>query len=123
METPYPSMSSQPPMANATSPISNSSNVENEGEDWGSESSSESAKFDINNEGEDWGSEPANVDNEGEDWSISGDDAVDNSGEEWSKPEPTREPTPKIPTPEPTPDPTIDLLSLLEDAKKTMFCE
>jgi hypothetical protein len=96
----------------STQDTSASTNIDNEGEDWDSDLSSESS----------------NVDNEGEDWGSPENDAVDNSGEDWSKPVPTDAPTPTAqtpiaPTPDPTPEPTIDLLSRLEDTKKTMYCE
>jgi hypothetical protein len=87
--------------------------INNEGEDWGSEN-------DVNNAGEGWGE----VNNEGEDWTGSGKD-VNNEGEDWDTPEPTTtsEPTsPKMPTPEPTSDPTIDLMSHLENLKTSYFC-
>lgn len=91
----------------STQATSDSTNIDNEGEDWDSDLSSGSS----------------NVDNEGEDWDSPENDAVDNSGEDWSKPVSTDAPTPIAPTLDPTPEPTIDLLSRLEDAKKTMYCE
>lgn len=103
-----------------TESLADSNEVDNSEENWDSESTADSANID--NEGEDWGGEPS-IDNEGEDWGSSGNAEVDNSGEDWSNPEPTHEPTPKMPTPIPSPEPTIDLLGRLEDLKGTMYCE
>lgn len=93
--------------------------INNEGEDWGSNEAQQ-----IDNDGEDW----SNIDNEGEDWGSSG---VNNDGEDWSQPKPTGKPTtgkptnvptPRVPTPDPTPEPTIDLMDHLENLKTSYFC-
>lgn len=88
--------------------------INNEGEDWGSSNEQ------VNNEGEDWGpNEEEQINNEGEDWGSTG---VNNEGEIWSQPKPTGKPTPGRPTPDPTPEPTIDLIDHLENLKNSYFC-
>ena len=95
--------------------------VNKEGEGWNDQSPS--GGNEIDNEGEDWGDA---VDNEGEDWGDG--NGVDNAGEDWddvrqpTTSAPSGRPTPRVPTPDPTPSPTLDLLSHLEDLKKTNFC-
>jgi len=124
-----PEMKAKPTPAQSPSESTDNQgeNIDNEGEDWGSDESqeidNEGEDWDsdegqqIDNEGEDWGSEEVN--NEGEDW---GPEEVNNEGEDWSQSKPTIEPTPGAPTPDPTPDPTIDLIDHLENLKTSYFC-
>ena len=124
VETPAPVISSDEPTTQSPTIVSLSSvevQIEDTEGDRGSESLSDSSNTD--NEGEDWGGEVSNIDNEGEDWGAQ-QTIIDNEGEDWTKPEPTNEPTSRSrPTYEPTDDPTIDLLSRLEDLRGTMFCK